>query len=364
MQIATTGPRFGSEASQQVRADMRCKKSPNACDSIAPQRGEKTEEGEVGPKESVEALIDSIVDKVLLTINMKMGNQETQPLLGEAGIKLGEDLSQFEASVLQSLQANSSGVVNEEEMQFAIVKFLLLGESTEAAEGFTQSFAGALNAGLEIEDAVKIGLAEIVAEGKLDLATAESINGISFQAAQLDSDSSALFDSRGGPGDNTIATMEIAEAIQKARQALESFVAGNKEIESRSLQAPSNVAPQALHAASGAMGAGISSAQDGAAMGGFLWKPQSEADGRLVVLLPPALTGNVVSAGIYRSLPASEANRLEEGRFSGDTHNGGRAHFRFSNAGGAYPDGSFVVAQLRDGSQVSFQIGNSSSRNS
>ncbi|HMO18156.1 MAG TPA: hypothetical protein PKA63_11240 [Oligoflexia bacterium] len=97
---------------------------------------------------------------------------------------------------------------------------------------------------------------------------------------------------------------------------------------------------------------------------GFLWKPVSENNGRLVVLLPANLTGKVRSAAIYSSLPPSPENLIEDGKFSGDHQNGGRSHFRFSKPGGSYPNGSYVVAQLKDGSYTSFQIGNSSSRNS
>lgn len=96
---------------------------------------------------------------------------------------------------------------------------------------------------------------------------------------------------------------------------------------------------------------------------GFLWKPQSENDGKLVVLLPPQLTGKVQSASIHSSLPPDSNNQIEGGRFSGDTHNGGRSHFRFSKSGASYPDNAYVVAQLKDGTFTSFQIKNSGSRN-
>jgi hypothetical protein len=96
---------------------------------------------------------------------------------------------------------------------------------------------------------------------------------------------------------------------------------------------------------------------------GFLWKPVSENDGKLVILLPQSLTGKIRSASIHSSLPPRSENMIENGRFSGDTHNENRAHFRFSKPGSSYPDNTYVVAQLNDGTYTSFQIGSSGARN-
>jgi hypothetical protein len=146
--------------------------------------------------------------------------------------------------------------------------------------------------------------------------------------------------------------MQFDKALKSAQSLLERIENGNLKVKPRSLDAPSNVAPFAR----------ISSQSTNSSQG-FLWKPVSEADGRLVVLLPPALSGNIVSAGIYSNLPANDDNKLEEGRFAGDDHNGGRAHFRFSKPGSQYPDGVYVVAELRNGQRATFEIADSSSRN-
>lgn len=59
---------------------------------------------------------------------------------------------------------------------------------------------------------------------------------------------------------------------------------------------------------------------------GFIWKPQSENDGRLVILLPSSFGGGGVTvAG-------------EPGNYVGRT-NGDRPTYRFSRPGSAYPDG-------------------------
>ncbi|GEM_PF-6465659 len=91
--------------------------------------------------------------------------------------------------------------------------------------------------------------------------------------------------------------------------------------------------------------------------GEFLWKPVSESDGKLVVLIPSALTGMV--AGV--SIQTENGKVIDEGRFKG-VGNGGREHFRFSNAGGSYPDGVVVVIKLNDGSEKRIVIKETSDR--
>lgn len=81
---------------------------------------------------------------------------------------------------------------------------------------------------------------------------------------------------------------------------------------------------------------------------GFLWKPISEGDGKLVVLLPQSLTGHVVSANIHSTDSIAEDTIIEVGRFTGDIHNGGRPHFRFNQSGAGYGKNIWVVARTKN----------------
>jgi len=92
--------------------------------------------------------------------------------------------------------------------------------------------------------------------------------------------------------------------------------------------------------------------------GEFLWKPQSEKDGKLAIVLPKSLTGKVKSVKI---LSADKTKTLATGKFSG-VGNGDREHFRFSKAGGSYPDGAVVVITLEDGSKRNVVIKDSAVR--
>lgn len=90
----------------------------------------------------------------------------------------------------------------------------------------------------------------------------------------------------------------------------------------------------------------------------FLWKPISESDGNLVVLLPSELNNNIQQ--VY--LVDSSGNVLEKGKFTG-FKNGDRGHYRFSKSGGNYPSGTRTIAILNDGTALSYNTGQTSSRN-
>lgn len=95
--------------------------------------------------------------------------------------------------------------------------------------------------------------------------------------------------------------------------------------------------------------------------GGFLWKPVSESNGRLVVLFPPEFTGIVQSGEVHNRFPPKSSSLMDTGNYGG-VHNGGRAHFRFSKPGGAYGGNVFAVAVLSDGRRVGFPIANGAAR--
>ena len=83
----------------------------------------------------------------------------------------------------------------------------------------------------------------------------------------------------------------------------------------------------------------------------FLWKPVSENNGKLVVLLPARLTGKVNGVTVNG----------ESGNFSG-VHNGGREHYRYSKPGGSYAAPARINASLKAGGSESWTVTNPSSR--
>jgi len=90
----------------------------------------------------------------------------------------------------------------------------------------------------------------------------------------------------------------------------------------------------------------------------FLWKPISQNDGRLVVLFPAKYRGRIDSAGVY----TQGGDKIESGRFAGDSKNGGRPHYRFSKPGGGFGRDVRAIANLKDGGQVIFDIADGAER--
>ncbi|HMO99349.1 MAG TPA: hypothetical protein PKE26_09595 [Kiritimatiellia bacterium] len=91
--------------------------------------------------------------------------------------------------------------------------------------------------------------------------------------------------------------------------------------------------------------------------GGFLWKPVSESNRKLVVLLPARYTRQV--SGVFISTSAGRP--IERGSYTG-VHNGGREHYRFSKPGSGYGGNVYVVADLKAGGSVHWVVPNGAAR--
>jgi hypothetical protein len=92
--------------------------------------------------------------------------------------------------------------------------------------------------------------------------------------------------------------------------------------------------------------------------GEFLWKPKSDKDGKLAILLPKYYSGSVESV---RIIAPDDSRALATGKPAG-IGNGDREHFRFNKAGGEFPDGSVVLITLKDGSELKVPIKDTATR--
>lgn len=92
--------------------------------------------------------------------------------------------------------------------------------------------------------------------------------------------------------------------------------------------------------------------------GGFLWKPVSDKNGDLAILIPKQLTGKVKEV---RILHPDGTKSIAKGKYSG-VGNGNREHYRFTKPGGGYPDGAIVLIKLEDGSARHVRISDTSKR--
>jgi hypothetical protein len=90
----------------------------------------------------------------------------------------------------------------------------------------------------------------------------------------------------------------------------------------------------------------------------FVWKPASEKDGKLAVVIPAKFTPDVVSV-VLRDPSTNKV--IAQGRPSG-VGNGQRAHYRFSKPGSEYPKKVVVEVELKSGAIKRYSISDSSHR--
>jgi len=92
--------------------------------------------------------------------------------------------------------------------------------------------------------------------------------------------------------------------------------------------------------------------------GGFLWKPVSDKNGDLAILIPKQLTGKVKEV---RIINPDGTKSMAKGKYSG-VGNGNREHYRFTKPGGGYPDRAIVLIKLEDGTARHVRISDTSRR--
>ncbi|MBL7662242.1 hypothetical protein JNK13_05765 [bacterium] len=275
-----------------------------------------------------------------------------QAITGKLSIPTTTHAPSFSSSAAKLLSGDAQGMIHEEELQHAMLEHLLGKVSPQAQQVYAQALNAAISTGnTSYEDAAKLALQTVVKAGLIDLQTAEKIHGIAFRAAQLDNNLEALYDGKGGKTDPTIAVMEKNQALALAEKTLAQIEKGEIDAPPRQLDAPSNQKPQT----SGRQSQG-SGGDDGGISNTFLWKPEAEKDGKLVILIPANLAQDVASVEVY-----ANGQLLEKGKAYG-IGNGSRAHFRFSKPGSDFPDGSTVLVRLNSGKTVTYHIGDTASR--
>lgn len=260
-------------------------------------------------------------------------------------------------STLKALISPTDGTkVSEEDLFSALVQERIKKTKGEGAlTEFKTIFESAKNrlrkadGYVPVEDATKAALKEFRDTSKISKDEADSIYSQAFAGAQLDQNTNALYDGRGGPSDPTIAVAEMEQALLLSGAIIGKYDSGSETAALRSLDEPSN------SAISFAGSSSASTSEIGNA--GFLFKPNSDSDGKLAVLLPPNLAGQVQSV----SLVGPNGEIIESGRYAGNG-NGGRDHYRFTKPGGQYPNGLTVLATLASGELVKYIINETSQR--
>jgi hypothetical protein len=250
--------------------------------------------------------------------------------------------------------------INEEELYSSLVaERLSFLKSDEAAAAYQEALGAAkgehtrADGYVFVEDATNAALQKLVADGTITADEASAVKGQAFMAAQLDANTNALFDGRGSGDDPTIAVESMETALLAAKAMLEKL---NENPELVNTAAAGDVLPGATPTTSVAAGEVIEgNPSDGAE--GFLFKPESERDGNLVVLMPAEFTGSITSL----LLKDANGNEVERGTHSGAT-NGNRDTYRFTKPGAEYTGPLTVEMTLASGGTITYAIPNPGDR--
>ena len=265
-----------------------------------------------------------------------------------------KDSKEFDATLKAFLSVDGENKVSEEDVFSALIQERIKGQKGEAALKTFQDLLSKSKGSLKkpdgfipVEEATKDALRKFRDSGAISKEDVDKIYSQSFAGAQLDSNKDALYDNRGGPGDSSVAVASLEQALLSSRTLVAAFDGGTETATERSLDEVSAGKPS---------GGGAGHVSEPGA-GGFLFKPVSDSDGKLAVLLPPKLAGLV--SGVRLLGPGGDL--LEAGRYAGNG-NGGRDHYRFSRPGGNYADGLTVEVTLKTGELVRYIIQETSQR--
>ena len=262
--------------------------------------------------------------------------------------------SEFSTFLKGVLTPDAAHKVSEEELFSAIVQERIKNSKgdetlTKFQETLTQTKDSMRKPDgfVPAEEATKAAIIKAREAGMLSKEEADKIYSEAFAAAQLDDNKEILYDGRGGGNDPTIAVALLEQALMSSNGLVEKFNDGSLTATIRSVEESSN----------GKMLTDGSAHSESGGSVGFLFKPQADTNGKLVVLMPSKLAGMISSVSLYD--PAGQL--LEKGRHTGNG-NGGRDHYRFRQSGGSYPDGLLVEATLSTGDKVIYRIRETSQR--
>jgi hypothetical protein len=305
------------------------------------------------------------------SVSINDTNQALSAKASEASTTETQESSAF-AKVLQGLLVPSGeGNVSEEALFAALtmerVKSMKGDEAGAKYEALLKRIQGEMttaNGYIPYEDAARSALNEFQLAGELTGDEANQIHSQAFGAAQLDSNTDALYDHIG----NTAAVGQMASVLASAKALIDKYVAGTETATSRPIASGLNTSGRLINpyesgsvtkstgAATGASNTANGTYFDGPE--GFLFKPVSANNGKLAIMLPAEISREVVEC----LLKDSEGNVVENGTHwapgfaaEGDPAKA-RKKYSFNKPGAQYPDNLTVEVRLADGSVRSYEI--------
>ena len=213
--------------------------------------------------------------------------------------------SSFQDILNQMLTVDSEGQVNEEQVFAALINERLTslkGSETalefEARYQTEQKEFERADGYIFLEDAAKAALESMSDDGILTLEEAETIHGQAFQGAQLDENTDTLYDSIG----STMAVAMVEMAIESAESAITEFDEGTATAGRLAFDIE-DMSAQTVSAGSEAVTLTADSYSDG-----LIWKPSSDTNGDVAIILDSYLKNNIDSV----TLLDSSGKMLEE----------------------------------------------------
>ncbi|MEN8189590.1 MAG: hypothetical protein ABFS19_07070 [Thermodesulfobacteriota bacterium] len=268
----------------------------------------------------------------------------------------------FESILSSLLPEDKQSQVNEEQLFSALIAERL---TTQVGENAAKDYRHYLEERIAemtrsdgyvpVEDASRAALKDLVDNDVVSNREAEEIHAQAFQAAQLDSNAEAIFDGMG----STVAVAMVEMALQSSTSVLAKIDSGELDAGTLSLNYRYDGGVNGAGGTTTAQQVGGTGTPTAGFVGGngFLFKPVSENDHKLVILLPSAMSGNVDNV----SLVDGSGRIIEAGDFYRD-YDDGRPIFRFDRPGAAYPGNIVVNVAMRDGSVKDYNIADPSQR--
>ena len=288
------------------------------------------------------------------------------------------------------LQPDKNGKVDEESLYHALVRVLLRREKIDTERQFNQKFNQYYSSFGSRERATNFALRDLVRSGTISRNKGIGISNNAFDSAQLDLNKKTLFDGVGSRNDGTVAVesydMAIKGAVDKLTNLPDRSAVSNNKINQAAVSAEnkervstcksiktkvqntSNIKSneKTLESVSNIGNSKINNNKLSPSLSklskkGFLWKPYSDNDGRLVILTPKSYTGKVKGVSVH-GLKDGQLKKISTGKFS-SVANGDREHYRFKQSGDMFPKNSVVKVEFKNGQSIGFIIKEPAFRN-
>ena len=274
----------------------------------------------------------------------------------------------FEAMLKKNLPTNADGKISEEELFSSLVRERIAatkGEDaatkydtllTQKREQFTSK-----DGFIRQESAAKSALSDLVSNGTLSKDEGNVIYSESFAGAQLDSHTDVLWDSKGGKNDPTKAVEAMDAALAHAKLNLQNMISGTDKMSVHSFSEKAGILSTVGTKAGTTSLASSTVTPKGTSIdgsGGFLFKPISNNENKLAVILPSTMAHLVEDVVIKDST----GKVIDQGRSTGFGDAGTNEKFAFNKQGAHYPKNITVNVKLSSGKTISYKIPDPSKR--